>query len=169
MSKDNRSPLWMPLYWGDYLRDTMHLSTVEHGAYLLLIGHYWSNSGPIRDDNALLCRVTRLDPKAWKSLRPTLSDFFRIADGYWIHDRIDGELTRAIDLTKARQEAGKRGGKASAKAKQALQQNDSKSSASVAANGHQTGTQPQPQPHSAFSKEVPVSSTLRAMDGGVDF
>ncbi len=29
--------IWMPIFWGDYHRDTGHLETVEHGAYMLLI------------------------------------------------------------------------------------------------------------------------------------
>jgi uncharacterized protein YdaU (DUF1376 family) len=32
---------WMPLYVGDYIADTAHLSCAESGAYLHLIMHYW--------------------------------------------------------------------------------------------------------------------------------
>src|SRR4051794_27031196 len=32
---------WMAFYPADYLGDTGHLSTTEHGAYALLIFNYW--------------------------------------------------------------------------------------------------------------------------------
>lgn len=36
---------WMAFYVADYLADTLHLSATEHGAYLLLISHYWVHGG----------------------------------------------------------------------------------------------------------------------------
>ena len=65
----SRSDAWMPFYVTDYLGDTGHLSGPEHGAYLLLLFHYW-RTGPLPDDDALLARLEALDvgTGTWRSL-----------------------------------------------------------------------------------------------------
>lgn len=105
----SRPDTWMPLYWGDYLRDTAHLSASEHGAYLLLIGHYWTSGQPLQDDDARLARIARMSPREWKAARVALSEFFNIDNGLWSHKRIDRELAKAVAKTEAKAEAGRRG------------------------------------------------------------
>ena len=101
---------WMPIYWGDYFQDTNHLTALEHGAYLLLIARYWTQGGPIPDDDSILSRAARVGPRQWARVRCILAPFFTIADGVWRHRRIDQEL-QSTELFAARQSAA---GKASA-------------------------------------------------------
>lgn len=67
---------WMPWHIAEYLADTMHLSTLEHGAYLLLLAHGWRNDGMIADSDRNLAGVTRLPLDQWKAIRPTIERFF---------------------------------------------------------------------------------------------
>ena len=83
---------YMPLYIADYLADAAHLSTVEHGAYLLLIMNYWQRGGPISSLNARLASVARMSNEDWLQIQPTIAEFFTEKDGLWHHKRIDIEL-----------------------------------------------------------------------------
>ena len=96
---------WMPLYWGDYLRDTGHLNATQHGFYLLLIGHYWTTGKPLPDDDGKLWRIARADSlEHWQENRTTVAEFFNVADGAWQHARIDEELTDAVEKRAAAKE-----------------------------------------------------------------
>ncbi len=86
---------WMPLYVGDYLGDTGHLTTTQHGAYLLLMMHYW-RKGELPDDDRQLSKITKLPLKTWCEYRPTLQDFFH--EG-WKHKRIDAELAKMMRVS----------------------------------------------------------------------
>lgn len=99
------SRAWMPLYVADYLADTGHLSAAEHGAYLLLIMHYWQNGGLPNEDRRL-ARICRMSPDEWADARETLFDMF---DEGWKHARIEEELQAARDISeKAKEKAAKR-------------------------------------------------------------
>jgi uncharacterized protein YdaU (DUF1376 family) len=63
---------WMPLYVGDYLGDTGHLTTTQHGAYLLLMMHYW-RKGELPDDDKQLSKITKLPLKVWTEYRETIA------------------------------------------------------------------------------------------------
>lgn len=102
---------WMPLYIGDYLADTMHLTRDQHGAYVLLIMAYWRRGGALPDDDEQLAPIAKATLNEWrKALRKVMAPFFQIAEGFWCHKRIDHELAEAQRLSRR----GKAGGDASA-------------------------------------------------------
>lgn len=103
--------VWMPLYIGDYLRDTTRLTTEKHGAYFLLIMDYWVNGAP-PDDDEVLASITKMQVSAWKKARPALLPLFTIIDGQWRHKRVDEELLKASENA---DKYSKRGKKAAAK------------------------------------------------------
>lgn len=132
MSKETST--WMPFYVSDYLKDTMHLSTQEHGAYLLLIMHAWTRDGALPSDEARLTRIAGLTPKEWKASRDVILEFFTLADGAYRHARIDRELGKAEAMVEQRRAAGV----ASAAARKA-QRNGNDRSTSVATEPQRNG------------------------------
>lgn len=99
---------WMPLYVGDLMADTQHLSPAEFGAYLLLICHYWQK-GSLPDNDRQLARVARMTAAEWKEIRPVLATFF---GRKWRHKRIDEELQKKAVSYRRRAAAGRKGGMA---------------------------------------------------------
>lgn len=95
---------WMPLYVADYLADTRRLSTLEHGAYLLLIMEYWLHGGlPTEDED--LADISGLEIEQWMAIRPRISKLFK--DG-WSHKRIDEELAKSAEISNRRRESADR-------------------------------------------------------------
>ncbi len=106
------SKVWMPLYVGDYLRDTRRLTLAQHGAYLLLIMDYWEN-GPLPNDDAALARIVGVSLKQWnRSLRDALRGHFAEANAKQLlrHKRVDMELVKAEETSQKRALAGFKGG-----------------------------------------------------------
>jgi uncharacterized protein YdaU (DUF1376 family) len=92
---------WMPLHLDAYLADTGHLTTLEHGAYLLLIMHYWRNGG-LPADERMIARLSRMTSEEWAQSRDVIASLFK--DG-WSHKRIDEELAKAKEIIAKRKSA----------------------------------------------------------------
>jgi uncharacterized protein YdaU (DUF1376 family) len=97
---------WMPLYVGDYLRDTRDLNTLQHGAYLLLIMHYWQHDA-LPSDDARLAAITGLSVAQWRRIREPVQAKF--SEG-WRHKRIEAELVKVDRAFMQRRQAGRSGG-----------------------------------------------------------
>jgi len=99
--------IWMPLYIGDYLADTMHLTTLEHGAYLKAIMAYWMRGNQLPGDDESFANICGLHGDDRKHL-PTIKAFFTVSpDGTLSHGRIDRELLRARERSEKAAEAGR--------------------------------------------------------------
>ncbi|WP_434642128.1 DUF1376 domain-containing protein [Klebsiella sp. I138] len=104
---------YMQLYIADYLADTMHLSTEEHGAYLLLMFNYWQTGRSI--PKSRLSKIARLSNDRWSSVESSLKEFFNDTGTDWVHERIERDLEMVRSSVRQKSDAGK----ASAKARKA--------------------------------------------------
>jgi uncharacterized protein YdaU (DUF1376 family) len=106
-----KTDTWMPIYIGDYLADTGHLTTTQHGAYLLLLMHYWRKRELPVDDKQLAA-IAKLPLRIWLDTKETIQAFFH--DG-WKHKRIEEEIQRRLEVSEKRAAAGSEGGKSRGK------------------------------------------------------
>jgi len=100
--------IWMPVFIGDYLGDTIELSAEEHGAYLLLLMHYWLKKGEIGDDITRLSRVCKVDEKTCSFI---LGYYFTHEEGNYRNKRADIEMENAEARRLSSSENGKKGGR----------------------------------------------------------
>ena len=128
---------YMQLYVADYLADTAHLTTEEHGAYILLLFSYWQTGKPLRSDR--LASVSRLSNERWTDVERTLKEFFHVGNGTWTHFRVEADLEKVGSKSKNNSEAGKASARARALAKQALEESESTNVATnVSTNAERT-------------------------------
>lgn len=107
----SKTDAWMPMHIGNYLGDTMHLRAAEHGAYLLLLFHYWTH-GPLPDNDTALASVARCDVKEWRKVGPVVRAFFEAREGRLHQKRADIERERVGKVSVARKAAGAAGAQA---------------------------------------------------------
>lgn len=98
---------YIQLYVADYIADTMHLTTEEHGAYLLLIMNYWQTGKPLQSER--IPNVVRLTKNRFNEIEKTLSEFFTIIEpGLWVHERIEMDLAFVRSRSEKASESAKK-------------------------------------------------------------
>lgn len=100
-------------YMGDYMRDTSHLTLTDHGAYTVLLDHYYSTGRPLPGDAETLYRICRATTKPeQQSVKSVAETFFPLHDdGLRHNDRADKELAKWEAKSEANRLAGKLGGR----------------------------------------------------------
>lgn len=98
--KRDKTDIWMPLYWGAYKKNTAHLSAAQHGAYLLLIGHYWVTAKPLPKDERQLMRIAAMTAREWRASREIILSFFVDDGSVYRNATCDGLLAKAVENVK---------------------------------------------------------------------
>ena len=95
---------------GDYLRDTAHLSLLEHGIYTRLLDVYYTRECGI--DEGMAARLIGARSKdELAALMAVLSEFFALEGGIYCQTRCDREIARYQAKAKRNREVGKLGGR----------------------------------------------------------
>ncbi|MBB6411274.1 YdaU family protein [Mesorhizobium sangaii] len=154
---------WMPVFPGDELAETSHLSTEEYGAYALLKMALWQH-GAVADDDERLSRITRLSLERWLAIRAMIEPLF---GPRWTHEKLEHHRALAAGQREKKSAAGKKGalgrwgvdGKANgnrngtANGVAITKDGSAMPSANDTANADANGLQPQMK-NSAYEKEV---------------
>ncbi len=99
---------------GDYLKNTAHLSLLEHGIYSRLLDVYYTRESAIPADQAARLVGARSDDER-AALDAVLAEFFQLVDGAWVQDRCEEVIARYREKQgKASASANARWGKAKA-------------------------------------------------------
>jgi uncharacterized protein YdaU (DUF1376 family) len=95
---------------GDYLKDTAHLSLLEHGIYTRLMDVYYTKESAIPNDQAarLIGARTKDELAALKSI---LNEFFTLQNDAWVQARCEIEITHKDEKAETNRVNGLRGGR----------------------------------------------------------
>jgi uncharacterized protein YdaU (DUF1376 family) len=101
---------------GDYIKDTAHLSLLEHGVYTRLLDVYYLREQGIPKDQVY--RLVSAASKAEKAaVDSVLREYFQLHDGHWVQGRCQDVIAEYHAFVEKQRAAGKASG-----AKRALNQ-----------------------------------------------
>lgn len=133
----------VPFHIGDFLSGTMHMDTLEKGAYImLLLAHYQVGETGLPDDDKKLARIAGVTPKVWDRIKPTVLEKFDVVNSFLVQKVVVECLQRVHD-------------KSSKQRIKALKRHDSSS-----ATAEPRQCQPKPKPNIDTKVSTPISPNL---------
>lgn len=101
---------YMQLYISDYFGDTAHLTTEQHGAYLLILMGMWKAGGYLLNDPSLLGALAKVEPRRWPAVARIIMPFFTVlADGTITQKRLEKEARKAATTSEQKRVASQQG------------------------------------------------------------
>lgn len=143
----------MPMYWDAYLADTTHLTTEEHGAYMLLLGAMWRRNGSVPDDDKDNARILGLSTAKWRKIKArfqaTISGF-HIKNGVITQEKLQKTWKNTQEKINKNRSNGSKGGRAAASKNNDLDQ------ANATNSRERKASIPEPEPEPI--KDFPLSA-----------
>lgn len=144
----------MPMYWDAYLADTTHLTTEEHGAYMLLLAAMWRRNGAVPDDDKDNARILGLTPAKWRKVKARLAatiSGFRIESGLITQEKLQKTWENTQEKIDKNRANGAKGGRAAARDNKDLAQ------ANATNSQERKASIPEPEPEPVKKKEASAS------------
>lgn len=105
----SKKPAAIPLFADAYLADTMHLTTEEHGAYMLLLMAAWRQDDcSLPNDDKKLSRIVGMTPRRWKAIRATMMEFWTVENDRIYQQRLRKERGYVRQKSQQNSEAAKK-------------------------------------------------------------
>lgn len=99
-------------YIGDYQRDTMHLSLLEHGAFTMLLDSFYAQDGKLPITHSVLFRLCRaITDEEKEAVSKVADEFFPVGGGIRSNARGERELAAAIPRIESAKKNGEKGGR----------------------------------------------------------
>lgn len=101
---------FLKLFPGDYHAKTQHLTTLEHGAYLLLLMAAWGRKDcGLPDDDQFLARTVGLSTQKWSVVKSHVMGFWELEDGYFFNQRLLNDRRKVKKTSLKNSESGAKG------------------------------------------------------------
>lgn len=99
----------LPLFTDAYMADTRHLTTLQHGMYLLLLMTAWRMPDcALLDDDVFLARLVGTEKHIWLKHKSTITAFWHLNhEGKWVQSRLLDERQFVHRMRTKNSNAGK--------------------------------------------------------------
>lgn len=139
----------MPMYWDAYLADTTHLTTEEHGAYMLLLAAMWRRNGTVPDDDADNARIVGLTKAKWRKVKARLAGLLIIENGEITQKKLKKTWQKTQEIVEKNRANGAKGGRP-----KAVKNNDIAKATGSVSDSHPP-TPPEPEPYRDTNVSLP--------------
>lgn len=161
----------MPMYWDAYLADTTHLTTEEHGAYMLLLAAMWRRNGSIPEDDSDIARILGMTKGKWAKTKARLAGFLIFENGEISQKKLQKLWKNTQEKIEKNRANGAKGGRPVSSKNNDL----AKANGSVSDNPIKTIPEPEPEPEPEVREDTNVSLSAEptlpavAQDAGPSF